>query len=60
MLTVSTRVAYAREMAAQRTLTAKKRAYHHGDLSGALVETAVRMIQDEGVQALTLRSVARG
>ena len=37
--------------------TAKKRAYHHGDLERALVETAVRMIQDEGVQALTLRGV---
>ena len=35
----------------------KKRAYHHGDLERALVETAVRTIQDEGVQALTLRSV---
>lgn len=36
---------------------AKKRAYHHGDLERALVETAVRTIQDEGVHALTLRSV---
>src|SRR5580765_2754392 len=36
---------------------AKKRAYHHGDLERALVETAVRMIEDEGVQALTLRGV---
>jgi AcrR family transcriptional regulator len=35
----------------------KKRAYHHGDLERALVETAVRMIEDEGVQALTLRGV---
>jgi AcrR family transcriptional regulator len=36
---------------------AKKRAYHHGDLERALVETAVQVIQDEGVQALTLRGV---
>ena len=36
---------------------AKKRAYHHGDLERALVETAVRMIEGEGVQALTLRGV---
>ena len=36
---------------------AKKRAYHHGDLERALVETAVRTIRDEGVQALTLRGV---
>ena len=36
---------------------AAKRAYHHGDLERALVETAVRVIQEEGVQALTLRDV---
>jgi AcrR family transcriptional regulator len=36
---------------------AKKRAYHHGDLERALVDTAVRMIEHEGVQALTLRGV---
>jgi AcrR family transcriptional regulator len=35
----------------------KKRAYHHGDLERALVDTALQTIQDEGVQALTLRSV---
>jgi AcrR family transcriptional regulator len=35
----------------------KKRAYHHGDLERALVETAVQTIGDEGVAALTLRSV---
>jgi AcrR family transcriptional regulator len=35
----------------------KKRGYHHGDLERALVDTAVRMIQDEGVGALTLRGV---
>ena len=32
-------------------------AYHHGDLERALVDTAVRMIRDEGVEALTLRGV---
>ena len=37
---------------------ANKRAYHHGDLERGLVETAVRMIEDDGVQALTLRGVA--
>src|SRR3954470_24824467 len=36
---------------------AKKTAYHHGDLERALVDTAVRMIQKGGVQALTLRGV---
>jgi AcrR family transcriptional regulator len=35
----------------------KKRAYHHGDLKRALVEAAVAMIREEGVQAFTLRSV---
>jgi AcrR family transcriptional regulator len=35
----------------------KKRRYHHGDLERALVDTAVAMIRDEGVQALTLRGV---
>jgi AcrR family transcriptional regulator len=34
-----------------------KRAYHHGDLERALLDAAVRMIQKEGVQALTLRRV---
>ena len=44
-------------MANKQVPKATKRAYHHGDLERALVETAVRMIQDEGVQALTLRGV---
>jgi AcrR family transcriptional regulator len=35
----------------------KKRAYHHGDLARALVDAAVVMIREEGVQAFTLRSV---
>ena len=42
-------------MAGKPVRRAKKRAYHHGDLERALVETAVQMIRDEGVQALTLR-----
>jgi AcrR family transcriptional regulator len=36
---------------------AKKRAYHHGDLERALVETAVHLIKEEGPAALTLRGV---
>ena len=44
-------------MAGKPVRRAKKRAYHHGDLERALVETAVQMIRDEGVQALTLRGV---
>jgi AcrR family transcriptional regulator len=44
-------------MVEKRGRKAATRAYHHGDLARALVETAVRLIQDEGVQALTLRGV---
>jgi len=38
---------------------ARKRAhrYHHGDLSRALLQEAVRTIQNGGVEALTLRAV---
>ena len=38
---------------------ARKRAhrYHHGDLSRALLQEAVRTIQKSGVEALTLRAV---
>jgi AcrR family transcriptional regulator len=36
---------------------ARKRAYHHGDLERALIEAAVLMVREEGVQAFTLRSV---
>ena len=44
-------------MVQKRLRTVTKRAYHHGDLERALVDTAVRMIREEGVQALTLRGV---
>jgi AcrR family transcriptional regulator len=43
--------------AGSRRRTAARRGYHHGDLERALVDTAVRMIQEEGVEALTLRGV---
>jgi AcrR family transcriptional regulator len=33
--------------------------YHHGDLSRALVREAVRTIEKEGIEALTLRTVGR-
>jgi AcrR family transcriptional regulator len=33
--------------------------YHHGDLSRALVREAVRTIEKEGVEALTLRAVGQ-
>jgi AcrR family transcriptional regulator len=44
-------------MAAETRGKQRKTAYHHGDLERALVETAVQTIRDEGVHALTLRSV---
>ena len=33
--------------------------YHHGDLSRALLHEAVRIIQKDGVGALTLRKVGQ-
>src|SRR5688572_18502563 len=33
--------------------------YHHGDLRRALLDEALRTIQREGVEALTLRSIGR-
>ena len=35
------------------------RAYHHGDLSRALIEAARRLLEKEGAAALSLRAVAR-
>jgi AcrR family transcriptional regulator len=37
----------------------RRRSYHHGDLRRALLEEAVRTIDAEGVDALTLRTVGR-
>ena len=36
-----------------------KTQYHHGDLKQALIESGMRILKEEGVQALTLRSTAR-
>ena len=33
--------------------------YHHGDLKAALLESAHEILRDEGLEALTLRAVAR-
>ncbi|WP_420559546.1 TetR/AcrR family transcriptional regulator [Tepidicaulis sp.] len=38
---------------------AKPRAYHHGDLKAALVEAGARIVERDGVMALSLRGVAR-
>lgn len=36
-----------------------RRAYHHGDLAAALVADGLRMVEDKGLDALSLRAVAR-
>ena len=36
-----------------------KRAYHHGDLPAALLHAAGKMLEKEGLEALTLRTLAR-
>jgi AcrR family transcriptional regulator len=38
---------------------ARRRRYHHGNLRAALVEAALRLVQRQGVDALTLRGAAR-
>ena len=35
-----------------------KKAYHHGDLRRALLETATQMINEDGVDAVTMRKLA--
>lgn len=59
MLTVSTYDATLGGMttAGQRPQRKRPGHYHHGDLRRALVREAVRVIQEEGVDTLTLRSV---
>lgn len=39
--------------------TRKPRTYHHGDLKAALVEAAAAIVRTKGLEALTLREVAR-
>lgn len=43
-------------MAARKRAT---RAYHHGDLRQALLDAAMRRLEKEGAESLTLRAVAR-
>lgn len=40
-------------------MTAKNSTYHHGDLKNALVETALKMLEREPLEALSLRKIAR-
>jgi AcrR family transcriptional regulator len=37
----------------------KKSAYHHGDLRRSLIHAALRLVQNRGASAVTLREVAR-
>ena len=37
----------------------EKEKYHHGDLKQALIEAGMKILREEGVNALTLRSAAR-
>lgn len=43
----------------QRPIMKRIRPYHHGDLSKALREAASSILETEGLEALSLRSVAR-
>lgn len=40
-------------------MTAKSSTYHHGDLKNALVETALTMLEQAPLEALSLRKIAR-
>ena len=46
-------------MAKRATKGRRRGAYHHGDLREALVEGALDILRDDGLEALTLRAVAR-
>ena len=37
----------------------ERQTYHHGDLKQALVSAGIKILKEEGVTALTLRSAAR-
>src|SRR6478752_8296451 len=60
MLTLSTPAFRMRSVPSpRRAKTVRKQAdrYHHGDLPRAMLQEAVRIIQKDGVEALTLRGV---
>lgn len=44
---------------AMESVEAEKRPYHHGNLRQALLEEAEAILEQDGIQALTLRAVAR-
>jgi AcrR family transcriptional regulator len=55
-MVVKKRVTYARAMPEQ---TRKRSSYHHGALRAELLEACVRLIEAEGIGAVSLRRVAR-
>jgi len=44
---------------AKRPVKRRPSSYHHGNLSRALVEAALRLVETQGAEALTLRGAAR-
>src|SRR3954462_2425760 len=61
MLTMSTRRSTIADMptVAARPARKPRSRYHHGDLRRALLDEAVRTIQQDGIEALTLREAGR-
>ena len=60
MLTLSTREAPALHSRMPRpSPSSDSRRYHHGDLRSALIRSALDLLRSEGLEALTLRGVAR-
>ena len=57
MLTLLTLLAYVNDV--NIDLVSMTRPYHHGDLRQALVDAAIKLLRKEGLDALTLRGVAR-
>ncbi len=41
------------------TSKSASRAYHHGDLRAALIEQGITLVESDGVEALSLREIAR-
>lgn len=46
-------------MSVQATAATETRSYHHGNLAASILERAAEIIDEEGIEALTLRGIAR-